>query len=81
MAIGASAVWASADHSHLSISILTDTQKGKGKKRRRDDDSDDDGPKKKKKPSKHTPKDSAEERVRWEMEKVSYLFTREIVEN
>ncbi|CAK1543490.1 unnamed protein product [Leptosia nina] len=48
----------------------------KGKKRRRDDDSDDDAPKKKKKQTKHAPKDSAEERVRREMEKVALLQSR-----
>ncbi|XP_038218422.1 probable ATP-dependent RNA helicase DDX27 [Zerene cesonia] len=51
-------------------------QKGKGKKRRRDDDSDDDGPKNKKKQTKHTPKDTAEERVQREMEKVALLQSR-----
>ncbi|CAG4939021.1 unnamed protein product [Colias eurytheme] len=53
-----------------------ETQKGKGKKRRHDDDSDDDGPKKKKKQTKHTPKDTAEERVQREMEKVALLQSR-----
>ncbi|XP_034826008.1 probable ATP-dependent RNA helicase DDX27 [Maniola hyperantus] len=54
-------------------------QKGKGKKRKHGDDSDDDDDtkkKKKKKQTKHTPKDSAEERVRREMEKVSLLQSR-----
>ncbi|XP_014366734.2 probable ATP-dependent RNA helicase DDX27 [Papilio machaon] len=51
--------------------------KAKGKKRKRDDDSDeDDGKKKKKKATKHTPKDTAEERVRKEMEKVALLQSR-----
>ncbi|CAK1590909.1 unnamed protein product [Parnassius mnemosyne] len=51
--------------------------KGKGKKRKRDDDSDDeDSKKKKKKQTKHTPKDTAEERVRREMEKVALLQSR-----
>ncbi|XP_045505039.1 probable ATP-dependent RNA helicase DDX27 isoform X2 [Colias croceus] len=53
-----------------------DTQKGKGKKRRHDDDSDDDSPKKKKRQTKHTPKDTAEERVQREMEKVALLQSR-----
>ncbi|CAH2097485.1 unnamed protein product [Euphydryas editha] len=52
-------------------------QKGKGKKRKHDDDSDDDNNKKKKKKvTKHTPKDTAEERVRREMEKVALLQSR-----
>ncbi|XP_072948297.1 probable ATP-dependent RNA helicase DDX27 [Epargyreus clarus] len=54
--------------------------KGKGKKRKQDYvDSDDDSPKKKKpkqKQTKHTPKDSAEERVKREMEKVALLQSR-----
>ncbi|XP_050355844.1 probable ATP-dependent RNA helicase DDX27 [Nymphalis io] len=53
------------------------TQKGKGKKRKNDDESDDDdNKKKKKKVTKHTPKDTAEERVRREMEKVALLQSR-----
>ncbi|XP_026490193.2 probable ATP-dependent RNA helicase DDX27 [Vanessa tameamea] len=52
-------------------------QKGKGKKRKNDDDSDDDiNKKKKKKVTKHAPKDTAEERVRREMEKVALLQSR-----
>ncbi|XP_045455888.1 probable ATP-dependent RNA helicase DDX27 [Melitaea cinxia] len=52
-------------------------KKGKGKKRKHDDDSDDDdNKKKKKKVTKHTPKDTAEERVRREMEKVALLQSR-----
>ncbi|CAH2057037.1 unnamed protein product, partial [Iphiclides podalirius] len=52
--------------------------KAKGKKRKRDDGSDDedDKKKKKKKQTKHTPKDTAEERVRREMEKVALLQSR-----
>ncbi|XP_068624912.1 probable ATP-dependent RNA helicase DDX27 [Battus philenor] len=54
-----------------------ENQKAKGKKRKRDDDSDDDDDKKKKKKqTKHTPKDTAEERVRKEMEKVALLQSR-----
>ncbi|CAH4023860.1 unnamed protein product [Pieris brassicae] len=60
---------------HVGTGILLVITKRKGK-RRRDEDSDDEGPKKKKKPSKHTPKDSAEERVKREMEKVALLQSR-----
>ncbi|XP_045762672.1 probable ATP-dependent RNA helicase DDX27 [Maniola jurtina] len=55
------------------------SQKGKGKKRKHGDDSDDDDDSKKnkkKKQTKHTPKDSPEERVRREMEKVALLQSR-----
>ncbi|XP_052744151.1 probable ATP-dependent RNA helicase DDX27 isoform X2 [Bicyclus anynana] len=53
-------------------------QKGKGKKRKRGDDSDDEdiNKNKKKKQTKHAPKDTAEERVRREMEKVALLQSR-----
>ncbi|XP_046973500.1 probable ATP-dependent RNA helicase DDX27 [Vanessa cardui] len=52
-------------------------QKGKGKKRKNDDDSDEDiNKKRKKKVTKHAPKDTAEERVRREMEKVALLQSR-----
>ncbi|RVE50799.1 hypothetical protein evm_004548 [Chilo suppressalis] len=54
-------------------------QKTKGKKRKRDDSDDDDediNKKKKKKETKHTPKDTPEERVRREMEKVALLQSR-----
>lgn len=52
--------------------------KSKGKKRKHegDDDSDDESNKKKKKTSKHKPKDTPEERVRREMEKVALLQSR-----
>ncbi|OWR47703.1 putative ATP-dependent RNA helicase DDX27, partial [Danaus plexippus plexippus] len=52
------------------------TQKGKGKKRKHDDDDSDDGEKKKKKRQTKHVKDSAEERVRKEMEKVALLQSR-----
>lgn len=59
----------------------TENVKGKGKKRKRDDDSDDDDDKKKKKKTtKHTPKDTAEERVRKEMEKVMYKKDGQILD-
>ncbi|XP_053618325.1 probable ATP-dependent RNA helicase DDX27 [Plodia interpunctella] len=53
-------------------------QKGKGKKRKRDgDDSEDEvAENKKKKPNKHKPKDTPEERVKREMEKVALLQSR-----
>ncbi|XP_050671446.1 probable ATP-dependent RNA helicase DDX27 [Leptidea sinapis] len=51
-------------------------QKGKGKKRKHNDDSDDETPKKKNKATKYKPKDTAEERVRREMEKVALLQSR-----
>ncbi|CAG9570830.1 unnamed protein product [Danaus chrysippus] len=52
------------------------SQKGKGKKRKHDDDDSDDGEKKKKKKQTKHVKDSAEERVRKEMEKVALLQSR-----
>ncbi|KAM3955940.1 dead-box helicase Rs1 [Aphomia sociella] len=54
-------------------------QKGKGKKRKRDSDGDSDddgGGKKRKKQTKHKPKDTPEERVKREMEKVALLQSR-----
>ncbi|KAL0861330.1 hypothetical protein ABMA27_008887 [Loxostege sticticalis] len=56
-------------------------QKGKGKKRKRDDESDDDNDngRKRKRPAnqtKHKPKDTPEERVQREMEKVALLQSR-----
>ncbi|KAH9630306.1 hypothetical protein HF086_009229 [Spodoptera exigua] len=55
-----------------------DKKKGKGKKRKHEDDDDDsdDGKRKKKKPNKHKPKDTPEERVNREMEKVALLQSR-----
>ncbi|KAJ0171349.1 hypothetical protein K1T71_012899 [Dendrolimus kikuchii] len=52
--------------------------KGKGKKRKLEngDESDDESGKKKKKQSKHKPKDTPEERVKREMEKVALLQSR-----
>lgn len=53
--------------------MTTDKKKGgKGKKRKRDDDDDDSGDdtRKKKRPTKHKPKDTPEDRVNREMEKV-----------
>ncbi|XP_026728502.1 probable ATP-dependent RNA helicase DDX27 isoform X2 [Trichoplusia ni] len=51
---------------------------GKGKKRKRDDDDDDSGDdtRKKKRPTKHKPKDTPEDRVNREMEKVALLQSR-----
>ncbi|XP_035451678.2 probable ATP-dependent RNA helicase DDX27 [Spodoptera frugiperda] len=51
---------------------------GKGKKRKHSEDGDDsdDGGRKKKKPNKHKPKDTPEERVNREMEKVALLQSR-----
>lgn len=50
---------------------VIENPKAKGNKRKRDADSDDeDDKKKKKKQTKHAPKDTAEERVKREMEKV-----------
>ncbi|KAH9644227.1 hypothetical protein HF086_013077 [Spodoptera exigua] len=59
-------------------SVSTDKKKGKGKKRKHEDDDDDsdDGKRKKKKPNKHKPKDTPEERVNREMEKVALLQSR-----
>ncbi|XP_041974712.1 probable ATP-dependent RNA helicase DDX27 [Aricia agestis] len=48
----------------------------KGKKRKNEDDDSDDDNKKKKKKTKHAPKDTPEERVRREMEKVALLQSR-----
>ncbi|KAI5633267.1 DEAD/DEAH box helicase domain-containing protein [Phthorimaea operculella] len=51
--------------------------KGKGKKRKHDgSDDEDDGASKRKKQTKHKPKDTPEERVRREMEKVALLQSR-----
>ncbi|CAG9792901.1 unnamed protein product [Diatraea saccharalis] len=65
----------------LALALHPDKEKqkkGKGKKRKRDDSDDDeeDINNKKKKHTKHKPKDTPEERVRREMEKVALLQSR-----
>ncbi|CAB3249056.1 unnamed protein product [Arctia plantaginis] len=64
----------------LTLALHPDKEKkkgGKGKKRKHeDDDSEDEKNKKKKKPNKHKAKDTPEERVNREMEKVALLQSR-----
>lgn len=63
----------------LALALHPDKQNkkpGKGKKRKHEDDGSGDEKSKKKKPNKHKPKDTPEDRVNREMEKVALLQSR-----